>query len=138
MNATDRRPQRNKGIRFLRKVLALLSVVIGCYLALLSLVGLAGGLFAQALPYLLLGGILIATGTCLWGWRRRRTALGVAAAVMGVDLITLAFGYRHSDSFFASSLIAGGLALAAGIAVIGSQFRKPAPPEATPPGTDRI
>ena len=138
MNATDRRQQPNKGIRFLRKVLTLLSVVIGCYLALLSLVGLAGGLFAQVLPYLLLGGILIATGTYFWGWRRRRTALGVAAAVMGVDLITLAFGYRHSDSFFASSLIAGGLALAAGIALIGSQFRKPAPPEAAPPGTDRI
>jgi hypothetical protein len=138
MNATDRRPQRNKGIGFLRNVLALLSVVIGCYVALLGLVGLAGGLFALGLPYLLLGGILIATGTCFWVWRRRRTALGVAAAVMGVDLITLAFGYRHSDSFFASSLIAGGLALAAGIALIGSQFRKPAPPEATPPATGRI
>lgn len=138
MSATDRRPQRNKGIGSLRKVLALLSVVIGPYLALLGLVGLAGGLFVLGLPYLLLGGILIATGTCFWGWRRRWTALGVAAAVMGVDLITLAFGYRHSDPLFASSLIAGALALAAGIALIGSQFRKPAPPEATPTGTDRI
>jgi hypothetical protein len=144
----------------LRKILAVVVLLIGACGVLMGLIGLpismtkqaAPDMFAPASVLLFVGGVLVWIGAKLWGWERRRMVVGVVATAIAGQMVVVGCGALLSlhrsaagsamESFawatVLSGLVFGSVLLVVGILMIRSQVARDRRGEGSKPGAGSL